>query len=159
MSYLITVFFIALSFVQPIAADAQASPNSKRRVNASQSRAESTWNEFFISYRQIVSQRNREKLRSILSSNFSGIDWTVSPADFEIYWERLEGLGKTSGLLKSGIVAGCCYIKNPTKFVGEYWSTSARTPCSENDGRENWARFEYRRGKWLMVELGFCEHE
>lgn len=136
-------------------------PVVKKTIDTKVVEAEKIWMPFWNKFREVVKNRNKQDLKSIVSKDFYGIDWTVSNSDFNFYWERLEKMKKTSEFLRSGeVISGVGYIKTTaSRIIGEYWNSKTKSACSTNYGREDWALFEFRAKKWFLVQLSFCERE
>ena|SRR5215213_453686 len=154
----------------------------KKPVTSQFAEAEKAWILFYKNFREVVKNRNRQGLYEAMAEDFNfrcaynggfGFQGDGVGRSFEIKkfdkpsdpvydcqgWQLLAKMSKASSLLKKGDPSGWGIKKTPSRIIGEYWNNRTKSMCSPNNGRENWALFEFREKKWVLVQLGFCEGE
>ena len=154
----------------------------KKTVGSPFAEAEKAWIPFYEKFREIVKNRDRQGLYNAMAEDFdfrcaynggNGYQGEGVGRSFEIKkfdsnsdpaydcggWKKLVRMNKVSRLLKKGDPSGWGIKRTPSRIIGEYWNNRTKEACSPNDGREDWALFEFRAKKWFFVQLGFCEGE
>ena len=147
---------------------------SKRRSNGlgastEAGKAEALWRPFFVEYRRVVKNRDREGMRKMMSDDYS---YPCGSAETpcgqpevginELFrvdgWQEIEQLTAlgASSLLRKGYQIRCYgEAKTLSRVSPRNWTSRSR---NFQDGG-SLVVFEFRGGRWFFVGYSFCEIE